>query len=243
MDPNQLGQQPPQDPMSQGGGEGDAGNVPAIVEEIISGLMETPPFQFLMQLYNERQQSDAKPPMAGSGSPADMAGGAPPAPAAAVPAAPAAPVPPAAATSPGDPSRYSRQIQDLNHELAQVRQQAAAERMARVRLERYSRLAELSRDFNLIPDEELDRTAEYSDEQFAAHCSMITERYSRNPQSVPDFASLAGIGVPPKGPRQPANSLSKDDAEAVAKLATEKGLSYGAARDLYMRNRNSVAVS
>ena len=238
-----------QAPTEDGGGD-----IPGMVEEIISGLMETPPFQFLMQLYNERQNSDAQPPMAGGSSPDPAAAAAPAAPAAAPPVAtPAVPMPsaappaaPPAPAPPQDPNRqqYSRRHQDLEAELAATRELAARERSARVRLERYSRLNELAAEFYLVPDEELERTSDYTDEQFASHCSMISERYSRNPQHVPDFQALSSFGDPASprpGLRTPANAVTKEDSDKIADLAVREGVSYGSARDIYMRNKAAVS--
>ena len=233
-------------PQNAGGMDDESGaGVPEMVDEIVGALMETPPFQFLMQLYQERQQADAQPPMAGGASP--LPGAPAPAPAvapaaAAPPMAPPAPaaVAPAPAPAPADPNRpqpYSRREIELQEALIR-------ERTGRIRLERYSRLTALASEFDLVPEDEVERTADFNHEQFEGHCQMIQDRYRRNPQSVTDFASLASYADPtPKPARQTAGQLGQKDADEIARIATEKGVSYGVARDMYTRSKSAVAAS
>ena len=245
--PDQYGQAPappapapsaaPPAPAQQGmgDGDGDEANAPAIVEEIIQGLMETPPFQFLMQLYQERQQQDSQGPMDGGQQFAQQQASTPAAPPA--PAAPAPAVPVAAPPMPPSiPRQYSRQVEELQRELAR-------ERHARQRVERYSRLNDLTSEFILDPDEELERTANYSDAQFEDHYNLIVNHYNRNPANVPDFHAASSFPEPKDGSKT-SGKLSADELDEIGKIAQSKGIRYSDARDLYVRQkRSAVAVS
>lgn len=238
-------------------GQQDDENTGSLVDEILAGLLETPPFQWMMKKYNEEMAAGAggAAPNAAAGAPASAAapGAAPAAapvtPGATATAAPGAPAAPPAVTPPAAPAvphshpdrdRYSR---TESRRVSELEAELNRERMARVRVERYSRLRELSEEFDMDPEEELERTGSYNDDQFSSHCEMIKQKYRANPSSVPDFAAISQYGADKDPARQITGrgreqGPNTEDADAISSLAMSQGISYKAARTQYMANRS-----
>jgi hypothetical protein len=71
---------------------------------------------------------------------------------------------------------------------------------------------------------------------------VIVNRYSRNPSNVPDFHALSqGAGESDVPAAKTASGLNSDDVDAIGKLAQAKGLLYSEARDMYCRDKKTVA--
>ena len=209
----------------------------------------------------------AQAPAAGpdAGQPAGGPAAAPPAgnPAAAQGAPPSSPAGnggPPMPPSPQDPNKdkYSRdQFDVLQEQLTLQRNQnaelltklnAATARIAQIdaektKLDRYSRLEKLSNDFLLVPERELERTANYSPEQFDAHLEIIRDNYQRSLTNMPDFAAASDTSpaVPNGGPAKSGGSLDAADVKNIEKYCIDHDCTYSEGKEIYLRERSMAS--